>query len=275
MTRRNPYLRFMLYLPLTVSAAAALLPLYWLLTGSVKPPEALLKMPPDIVPQSVTATHWERLFEMTGAARWVWNSLRVSVVVTASNVILCSMAGYAFAKLQFPGRRTLFWVCLCTMMVPAQVTVIPLFLMVRSLGLINTYAGLVLPSLAGAFGIFLMKQFVQGLPTSLIEAARIDGASEFGIFWKIIFPLARPAVGVLAILSFTSSWNSFLWPLIVAVDDQLWTLPVGIASINESFFKDYGLMMAAAAVAAIPMILLFLSMQRYFVKGLTVGAVKG
>ena len=125
------------------------------------------------------------------------------------------------------------------------------------------------------FGIFMMRQFIKSIPDSLIEAARIDGSSEFMIFWRIVFPLAKPAVAVLAILSFTSSWNSFLWPMLVAVDDQLWTLPVGIASVNDSFFKDYGVTMAGASVAAVPMIVLFLLLQRYFVKGLTAGAVKG
>jgi multiple sugar transport system permease protein len=264
-----------LYLPVTLSAVAALLPLYWLLTGSIKTPDALLRVPPEMIPHKVTGAHLEGLFEMTPAARWLVNSIVVALITTASNVILCSMAGYGFAKLSFPGRRALFWMCLGTMMVPAQVTVIPLFIMVRSLGLIDTYAGLVLPSLTTAFGIFLMKQFLQSVPDSVIEAARIDGSSEFMIFWRIIFPLAKPAVAVLAILSFTSSWNSFLWPLLVAVDDQLWTLPVGIASLNSNFFKDYGLTMAGAAVAAVPMIVLFVALQKYFIKGLTVGAVKG
>ena len=274
-SRHRKLMRFVLYLPVTLSALAALLPLYWLLTGSVKAPDALMKVPPEIVPRDVTFAHLQNLFEVTPAARWLLNSLLIAGITTTSNVILCSMAGYGFAKMTFPGRRTLFWICLCTMMVPAQVTVIPLFLMVRGMGLIDTYAGIVLPSLATAFGIFLMKQFIQSMPDSMIEAARIDGSSEFMIFWRIIFPLSKPAVAVLAILTFTSSWNSFLWPLLVAVDDHLWTLPVGIASLNDNFFKDYGMTMAGAAVAAVPMIVLFLFLQRYFLKGLTVGAVKG
>lgn len=276
MTSSNRKLmRFILYLPVTLSALAALLPLYWLLTGSIKTPDALLKIPPEMIPHDVTLAHLRNLFDVTPAGRWLLNSLLIAAITTISNIVLCSMAGYGFAKMHFPGRRTLFWLCLCTMMVPAQVTVIPLFLMVRGLGLIDTYAGLVLPSLVTAFGIFLMKQFIQSMPNSMIEAARIDGSSELMIFWRIIFPLSKPAVAVLAILSFTSSWNSFLWPLLVAVDDHHWTLPVGIASLNDNFFKDYGMTMAGAAVAAVPMIVLFLALQKYFIKGLTVGAVKG
>lgn len=272
---RAKALRLLIYIPLTLMALAALLPLYWLLTGSIKPPESLLKMPPDMLPTGLTGEHFTRLFDMTPAGRWLLNSLVIGLLTVVSNVVLCSMAGYGFAKHRFPGGKTLFWICLCTMMVPTQVTVIPLFIGVRSLGLMNTYVGILLPSLVTAFGIFLMRQFMQSIPNSLIEAARMDGCHEFFIFWRIIFPLCKPVVAVLAILSFTSSWNNFLWPLVVGVDTDMWTLPVGLSSINDNFFKDYGLAMAGAAVAAVPMILLFLALQRYFLKGLLVGSVKG
>ena len=261
--------------PLVACALMALLPLYWLLTGAFKPPKSLVKMPPDMVPPGFTLEHFERLFELSAAGSWLLNSLIAATVTTLANVVLCSMAGYAFAKLRFPGNRVLFWTCLCTMMVPVQVTVIPLFLMVRGFGLMNTYLGLVLPSLVTAFGIFLMKQFIQTIPGSLIEAARIDGCHEFMIFWRIVFPIAVPAAAVLAILSFTSSWNNFLWPLLVTIDNDMWTLPVGLASLNDNFFTDYGLTMAGAALAAVPMIVLFIALQRFFLKGLTIGAVKG
>ena len=267
--------RILIYVVLTFWALLALLPLYWLLSGSLKPAATLMKMPPDLIPTGFTLEHFRRLFELTPAGRWLLNSIIAAVVVMVSNVILASMAGYGFAKLRFPGSRALFWACLATMMVPAQVTVIPLFLMVRRMGLINTYPGLVLPSLVTAFGIFMMKQYIQGIPSDLIEAARIDGCGELRIFWRIIFPISKPAVAVLAILTFTSSWNSFLWPLIVTIENNMWTLPVGLASVNDSFFKDYGLSMAGAAMAAVPMIILFLALQRYFLRGLTVGAVKG
>ena len=273
--RRPSWTKSVVYALLTLCAAAALLPLYWLLTGSVKPPEALLKMPPDLIPRAVTTEHFRRLFQLTAAGSWLLNSVVAALVVTVSNVVLASMAGYGFAKLRFPGRDVLFWTCLATMMVPAQVTVIPLFLMVRRMGLIDTYPGLVLPSLVTAFGIFMMKQYIQRIPSSLIEAARIDGCSEWRIFWWIVFPVCKPAAAVLAILSFTSSWNSFLWPLMVMIDNRMWTLPVGLASVNDSFFRDYGLSMAGAALAAVPMIALFLMLQRCFLRGLTVGAVKG
>ena len=267
--------RLLVYVPLTAMALIALLPVYWLLTGSVKPAETLLKMPPDLFPKGITFDHFQRLFELSSAGRWMANSIIAAVVTVVCNVVLCSMAGYGFAKFEFPGNRVLFWLCLGTIMVPAQVTVIPLFLMMRGLGLIDTYLGLVLPSLVTAFGIFMMKQYIQTIPTSLIEAARIDGGGELMIFWRIIFPISKPAIAVLAIFSFTGSWNRFLWPLLVTVDYRMWTMPVGLASLNDSFFRDYGLTMAGAAVAAVPMIVLFLGLQRYFLKGLTLGAVKG
>jgi len=271
---RFSILRFPGYLLLFLFAVAALLPLYWLLTGSVRPAATLLEAPP-LVPQAFSLEHFQRLFELSPAGRWLFNSIVLAVITTLSNVLLCSMAGYGFAKLRFLGHRSLFWLCLCTMMVPVQVTVIPLFLMVRTAGLMNSYIGLALPTLATAFGIFLMKQFIQTIPTSLTEAARIDGCHEFMIFWRIVFPLSIPAVTTLSILSFTSSWNGFLWPLLVTVDNDMWTMPVGLASIEDNFFTDYGLTMAGAAVAAIPMIMLFLGLQRFFLKGLTIGAVKG
>jgi multiple sugar transport system permease protein len=268
-------MRLLLYVPLTAAAVMALLPLYWLLTGAIKPPQTLMQMPPDLVPRGFTLQHFKQLFELSPAGVWLMNSLLVSTVVTISNVAMCAMAGYGFAKVRFPGSRLLFWVCLCTMMVPPQVTVVPLFLMVRQLGMINTYPGLMFPMLVSAFGIFMMKQYVQSIPSELIEAARIDGAGEMYLFWRIIFPVTKPAVAVLAILTFTSSWNNFLWPLLVTVDNDMWTLPIGVASMNDSMYSSVGLTMAAAAVAAAPMIVLFLSLQRYFLKGLTVGAVKG
>lgn len=275
MTRSKPITQALLYVPLTLAACVALLPLYWLLTGSIKPADTLLKMPPDFVPSGFTLEHFRRLVGLSKAGWWLVNSLFAAGVTTITNVVFCSMAGYGFAKMKFPGNKALFWLCLATMMVPVQVTVIPLFLMMRDLGLINTYLGLVLPTLVTAFGVFLMKQFIQTIPGSLIEAARIDGCSESMIFWRIIFPITKPAVAVLAILTFTSGWNNFLWPLLITVDDDMWTLPVGLASLSDNFFVDYGLTMAGASLAAIPMIVLFLALQRYFLKGLTIGAEKG
>lgn len=185
------------------------------------------------------------------------------------------MAGYAFARKRAPGLRLLFSLCLATMMIPAQVTVIPLFLMVAGFGLVNTYTALIVPSLATAFGVFMMRQFISTLPASLFEAARLDGCNEWQIFTRIVLPLIRPALAVLGIFAFTSSWNDFLWPLVVCNRRDMWTLPVGLASLQSEFNVDTSLLMAGASFAALPMIALFFALQRHFVSGLTVGAVKG
>ncbi len=218
---------------------------------------------------------FHRLFTELPVWRWAINSLCVSVAVTAGNLLFCSMAGYAFAKKRAPGLQALFWLCLATMMVPAQVTVIPLFLMVAGLGLSNTYVALIAPTLATAFGVFMMRQFISTLPTSLFEAARLDGCNEWQTFTHIVLPLVRPAVAVLGVFVFTSSWNDFLWPLVICNRRDMWTLPVGLASLKNEFNVDVPLMMAGATFAALPMIALFFALQRHFVSGLTVGAVKG
>ena len=218
---------------------------------------------------------FHRLFSTQPVWRWAFNSLLMSIVVTAGNLLFCSMAGYAFARKRAPGLGLLFKLCLLTMMIPAQVTVIPLFLMVEGLGLVNTYTALIVPSLATAFGVFLMRQFISTLPGSLFEAARLDGCNEWQIFARIVVPLTRPALAVLGIFAFTSSWNDFLWPLVICNRREMWTLPVGLASLQTEFNVDVPLLMAGACFAALPMIALFFALQRHFVSGLTMGAVKG
>ena len=220
-------------------------------------------------------TAFHRLFTTQPVGRWALNSFLVSVAITAGNLLFCSMAGYAFARKHAPGLRLLFWLCLATMMIPAQVTMIPLFLMMAGFGLVNTYAALILPSLATAFGVFMMRQFISTLPASLFEAARLDGCNEWQTFTQIVLPLIRPALAVLGIFAFTSSWNDFLWPLVICNRREMWTLPVGLASLQQEFNVDVPLLMAGATFAALPMIALFFALQRHFVSGLTVGAVKG
>lgn len=218
---------------------------------------------------------FHRLFSTQPVWRWALNSLLVSVTVTGGNLLFCSMAGFAFARKRAPGLRLLFWLCLATMMIPAQVAVIPLFLMATGLGLVNTYTALIVPSLATGFGVFLMRQFISTLPAALFEAARIDGCNEWQIFVQIVLPLVRPALAVLGIFAFTSSWNDFLWPLVICNRRDMWTLPVGLASLQSEFNVDTSLLMAGACFTALPMIALFFALQRHFVSGLTMGAVKG
>jgi multiple sugar transport system permease protein len=203
------------------------------------------------------------------------NSLIVAIAVTAWHVFFDTMAGYAFAKRRFPGRNLLFWVILSTLMIPIHVTIIPLYVVTRKLGLIDNLLAVILPGTATAFGIFLMRQYIQTLPSELEDAARIDGASEFGVFWHVILPLARPAMAALAIFTFVRHWNDFLWPLIALSRPKNYTLTVGVANLQGEFMTDWGIIFAGAALAALPMSVFFLLFQKYFLEGVRMGAIKG
>jgi multiple sugar transport system permease protein len=255
--------------PAIALAVTCLIPLVWMVFLAATSIDA------ESGSRRMDGSSFERLFSTLPVLRWAFNSLFVSLCVTAGNLLFCSMAGYAFALKRAPGMKWMFWFCMATMMVPAQVTVIPLFLMAAQAGMINTYSALILPSVASAFGVFMMRQFTSTLPRSLFEAARIDGCGEWRLFTQIVLPLIRPALAVLGIFVFTSSWNNFLWPLVVCNQREMWTLPVGLASLQSEFLTDTSLQMAGAAFAAIPMIILFFALQKHFVSGLTLGAVKG
>lgn len=214
------------------------------------------------------------LFERTKILRWLFNSLYISILGTLAIVLLDTMSGYVLAKKKFPGQAFIFWMIISTMMIPEQVTLVPTFIMVQKLQLFDTHWALILPNLALAFGVFLMRQFLLSIPDELIEAAKIDGASEWKIFWTIIVPLAKPAMAVLGIFTFVLLWNSFLWPIIVLNNEDLFTLPAGLKTLQDANLADFKLLMAGASVASIPMIAFFLLFQRYFVKGLAMGGVK-
>ncbi|WP_202079256.1 carbohydrate ABC transporter permease [Caldalkalibacillus salinus] len=214
------------------------------------------------------------LFERTEILRWLFNSLYIALLGTFLLVLLDTMAGYVLAKKKFPGRMLIFWVIISTMMIPEQVTLVPTFIMVQKLELFNTHWALILPNLALAFGVFLMRQFLLSIPDELIEAAKIDGASEWKIFYTIIIPLAKPAMAVLSIFTFVLIWNAFLWPIIVINDTELLTLPAGLKTLQDANLASFKLLMTGATIAAIPMIIFFLMFQKYFVRGLTLGGVK-
>ena len=203
------------------------------------------------------------------------NSLVVALAVTAWHIFFDTMAGYAFAKRRFPLRNVLFWIILSTLMIPIHVTIIPLYIVTRQLGLLDSLLALILPGTATAFGIFLMRQYIQTLPSELEDAARIDGCGEFGVFWHVILPLSKPAMAALAIFTFVRHWNDFLWPLIALHKPQNYTLTVGVANLQGEFMTDWGIIFAGAALAALPMIAFFLLFQKYFLDGVRMGAVKG
>lgn len=264
-------------------AGMSLLPLFWMFVSAFTPSSTLMRVPPEINIQNFSLHNFLRLlgihpdYPFVGAPifNWFANTLVVAAVVTAYNVFFDTLAGYTFAKRSFPGRTLIFWIILSTMMIPGQVTLVPLFIMTMQFGLIDSHLGVIMPGLAGVFGIFLMKQFIQTLPSALEDAARIDGCSEFGIFWRVILPLCKPSMAVLSILTFMAQWNNFLWPMVVINTVSKNLLQPGLATLQQQYTTDYGLLMAGAALSAVPMIVVFFSFQKFFIKGLTLGGVKG
>jgi multiple sugar transport system permease protein len=221
-----------------------------------------------------TFSGFTTLFQKTQILRWLFNSFYIGVLITFGIVLLDTMAGYVLAKKRFPGRMLIFWIIVATMMIPEQVTLVPIFIMVQKLKLFNSHLALIIPSFAMAFGVFQMRQFLYSVPDEIIEAAKIDGASEWKTFWLIIIPLARPAMAVLGIFTFIQAWNSFLWPIIVLSDVNLLTLPAGLKTLQDANMEDFKLIMSGASVAAIPMIIIFMIFQKNMIKGLTMGGVK-
>jgi multiple sugar transport system permease protein len=285
--------RILVYALLTLVAVVSLFPMYWMFNTALTPATSTVKLPPDLIPANATLGNFVDVMRITGQGKvylpgteefismsrlvlWFINTAFIALLSTAVHVVFDSMAGYAFAKRKFPGSRILFWMILAALMIPGQVTLVPLYVMITKMGLVNTYAGVILPGLADVIGIFLLKQFIQTLPSELEEAARMDGASEWAIYTRVILPLSTPALAVTAIFAFQRYWNAFLWPLIVLQSPDLFTLQVGLTFVHTSEFgTNYGLLMAGAALAAIPMILFFFAFQKYFMQGLRIGAVKG
>lgn len=266
----------LLWTVLIITTIISLWPMYWLFTTAVTPTKETIKIPPDIIPWNASLENFTRLFSQAKDYwRWSGNSLIVAGGATIFHVVFDTLAGYGFAKKRFPGRQILFWMILSTMMVPDHVTLIPRYIVARNLGLIDNILAVLLPATAQVFGIFLMRQYIQSLPSELEDAGRIDGCGEFGVFWHVIMPLSAPAIGALAIFTFVRNWNDFFWPLIVLQKSRNYTLPVGVASLQGEFSTDYGIIFAGAALAALPMIIFFLLFQRYFLEGVRMGALKG
>ncbi|HEX2914320.1 MAG TPA: carbohydrate ABC transporter permease [Chloroflexia bacterium] len=264
------------WIVLIITTIISLFPMYWLFVTAVTPTKETIKTPPDLIPVNFSLDNFNRLFTQSSDFwNWAINSVVITLAITGFHVIFDTMAGYAFAKKRFPGRTILFWIILSTIMIPPQVTIVPTYIVVRNLDLLNSLWAVILPGWAYVFGIFLMRQFIQTLPSELEEAGRIDGCTEFGIFWRIILPLSKPAVGALAIFTFVRYWNDFLWPSMVLIKSPAYTLPVGVASLQSEFSTDYGLIFSGAALAALPMIIFFMLFQRYFLEGVRMGAVKG
>ena len=259
---------------LVLAAVLTIFPLAWMLSVSFMAPGEASHFPPPLLPSHPTLANYRELFTHAGIGRYFANSVMLALAATALSLLFNVGAGYAFAKLQFRGRERIFRLLLAALVIPGQVAMLPLFLILKQMGLVNTYFGVLVPAAASIFGIFLVRQYALTIPDALLEAARLDGASEIRIFRSIVLPLLSPILVTLAIFSFLASWNDFMWPLIILNDKELYTLPVALASLAREHVQDNEMMMAGSVLTIFPVLLLFLAMQRYYIKGLLMGSVK-
>ena len=272
---RRPLVSLVHHGALVVGALLALGPMLWMLAASFMPAGEANSYPPRLVPSRPTLEHYQALFLRLDLGRSLMNSAIVALTVTGLSLLVNSMAGYALAKLRFRMRDRLFRTLSTGLLFPVQVSMLPLFLMFKELGLINSYWGVIIPSLASIFGIFLIRQYTLALPDDLLDAARIDGASELRIYWSVALPVIRPILATIAIWTFLTTWNDFMWPLIVLSDESRYTLPVALANLSGEHVQDTELMMAGAVITVLPVMLVFLFLQRYYIQGVMAGSVKG
>ena len=262
------------YAMLVVLAVAMILPYVWMLSNSLKYVPDFFQHPYDLIPKPVTLVTYYNAFTYGRISIYIQNSLMYTIVVLGARLLIESLAAYAFARVPFPGRDQLFLALLATLMLPGTVTLIPRFLMVHYFGLANTYAGVVLPSFAGAFGIFLLRQFFLNIPSELEDAALIDGANRLTIWWRVILPLAQPALVALAVFTFLDEWNSFLWPLIVLSDWKKYPITVGITLFRDMYTTDWPMVFAGSTLVSFPVIVIFFFAQRHVVGGISLSGLK-
>lgn len=263
------------YAALTLLAAIALAPFLWTLSTSLKNIDEVFVYPPRLLPSTLKFSNYSSLWRELPMSRWIFNSAYIVVLAILGKLILTSTAAYAFARLRWPGRDYVFYAYLSALMIPWEVTLIPGFVLMRQLGWIDTHLALIVPSIGDVFGTFLLRQFFLSLPRELEDAARIDGAGYFGVFWWIILPLSRPALAVVAVLGFMGVWNAFLWPLIMINSTNKFTLPVGLQLLNSQHGTDWTVLMAGDVISLIPVVIVYLAAQKYFVQGITMTAIKG
>lgn len=255
-------------------ALLAVFPLLWMVSVSLMPAGSASSLPPPLLPRQPTLAHYQQLLRAGGIAQAFVNSLGLALAATLLSTSLNTLAGYGFAKLRFARRERVFGWLIAALVIPGQVAMLPLFLMLKSMGLVNTWMGVLIPSMASIFGIFLVRQYARGVPDDLIEAARMDGAGEWRIFFHIVLPVLKPVLVTLAVFAFLGSWNDFMWPLIVLTDSGMHTLPVALAAMSREHVQDSELMMAGAVITVLPVLLLFLALQRFYMQGLLMGSVK-
>ena len=274
-TRRKPG-RPWISLLLAAGLVVMIGPFLWMVLGSLKPEADFLRNPPTFLPSAPTIDNYGRLFGQLDFPRFFFNSAVIALAVTIGTLVFCPMLGYALAKLHWHGKRVVMALVLATLMVPAGITLIPNFILMSNLGLVNTYPGLILPFLAGPFGVFLMRQFMLGIPDELLEAARMDGANEFKVFWSVVMPIATPILATLAILTFLGNWNSFLYPLVMAQEPAMYTLPVALATFATGQYQaDHGMLMAGSVILVVPVLIVFVLFQRWITEGIATTGIKG
>lgn len=257
------------YMLLVIGSVVMLLPFLWMLSTSLKTSGATMLLPPEWIPKDITFENFVTVTETMPMGKFFMNSIFVAITSTFFQVLICAMAGYAFARIDFKGREVLFYIYLGTLMVPSQVTLTPLFIIMRTLGWVNTYIALILPGIFSAFGTFLMRQFFKGIPKSLEEAAFVDGAGYISIFFRIILPLSKPVLATLWIFGFMASWNNYLWPLIITSDTSHMTLPLGLASLQGRWTTDWNVLMAGTLISIAPILFVYVFTQKYIIKGMT------
>jgi multiple sugar transport system permease protein len=250
-------------------------PFLYVIGASFKQSATLLSYPPTILPRNPNLANYAEILTQLPVARWYLNSTIIAVGITVGEMFLCALTGYTFAKRDFPGKNVVFALTMATLMIPGGLTLFPAYLVSRGLGLLDTYAGVILPGLPSAFGVFMLRQFMQTIPDELQQAALIDGCSDFGVFWRVILPISTPGMAVLGILAMNWSWNQLLWPLVILRSKDMIVLTVGLSDMVTEWTVHYGQLSAAVILATAPLVVGFLFFQRYFVVGLTSGAIKG
>jgi multiple sugar transport system permease protein len=267
------FARILLYVILLIGGLTVIFPFIWMATSSIKHAGEIYNL--SLLPKNPTFENYRTVLDKTKYIRWFANSLIVALTTTASTAFFDSLAGYTLAKFRFPGRNLIFIVILSTLMVPTEMLVIPWYMMSINFHWTDSYWGIMFPGVISAFGVFLMRQFFSGVPNDLIDAARLDGFSEFRIFWKIALPLVRPALAALCIFTFLGNWNAYIWPLIVTRSPEMRTLPVGIAFFSSEAGGAFHLIMAAASLATVPVLVIFVIFQRQIIKGVVLTGLKG
>ncbi len=264
----------LIYIFLIAGSFIMIVPFVWMIATSFKPLDEINTYPPSFFIRKPTIAAYLELFRIIPMGRYFLNSLFATTAITVANIFFCSLAGYAFAKHRFFGRDKLFLLLVGSMMIPWQVNLIPSFVIVKKFGWLNSFYGLIIPGMAGAFGIFLMRQFIMNIPDDLIDAAKIDGCTEFTIYRRVILPLIQPALASLAIFTFMAQWNNFVWPLVIIYSSKMRTIPLALSVLNGQFGTNFAMVMAGAVVATAPVLIVFIAFQKYFIKGIALTGLK-